>query len=85
MTYFSTVSKNNGKSALQGVSNTNTTTGPQMIETDMQNICNFCQSHIFAVIQSHGAKICSIMVIITAARHVKCGTDIFINITTCTV
>lgn len=33
MTYFSTMSKNNGKSALQDGSNTNTTTGPQMIET----------------------------------------------------
>jgi hypothetical protein len=32
MTYFSTMSKNNGKSALQGGSNTNTTTGPEMID-----------------------------------------------------
>jgi len=38
MTYFSTMSKNNGKSALQGGSNTNTTTGPQMIEIHVQKI-----------------------------------------------
>jgi hypothetical protein len=31
------------KSALQGGSNTNTTTGPEM--TDIQKICNFCQAH----------------------------------------
>jgi hypothetical protein len=51
MTYFSVMSKSNGKSALKGGSNTNTTTGPEMIEIDIQEICSFCQSHIFAGIQ----------------------------------
>jgi hypothetical protein len=51
MTYFSTMSKNNGKSALQGGSNTNITKGPEMIKIDVQKICNFCRSHIFAGIQ----------------------------------
>jgi len=45
MTYFSTMSTNNGKSALQSGSNTNTTVGPEMVKIDIQKICTFYQSY----------------------------------------